>query len=281
VADPTLPSVDLIVATVERVDELDRLLESLERQTHKTFRVLLVDQNDDGRLEPVVGRHQSLRLERLRSRRGLSRARNVALSHVSADLVAFPDDDCVFPDDLLSRVAERFAAEPSLDGLTGRAADASGSSNSWSTDHATLTRNNLWNRAISFTIFVRRQIATRVGMFDEGLGLGSGNPWSSGEEIDFLVRALDGGARIEYDPDLVVFHAQNIPDGSGLSALGARDGASIGYLLRKHSYPARTVGRMLVRPAGGALLAVAQRDTGRARFHLSTLRGRLRGYRDA
>ena len=61
--------------------------------------------------------------------------------------------------------------------------------------------------------------------------------------------------------------------------MGARDGASLGYLLRKHRYPPLTVARMLARPAGGALLAVLHNDWGRARFHLSTLRGRLAGYR--
>jgi len=36
---------------------------------------------------------------------------------------------------------------------------------------------------------------------------------------------------------------------------------------------------MVIRPAGGILVAVAQRDRRRARFQLDTLRGRLRGYR--
>jgi hypothetical protein len=52
-------------------------------------------------------------------------------------------------------------------------------------------------------------------------------------------------------------------------------------VLRKHGYPSRTVARMLVRPAGGILAAVAHRDRDRARFHLGTLRGRILGYRHA
>ncbi len=44
---------------------------------------------------------------RLRSPRGLSRARNEALPRLEADVVAFPDDDCEYPDDLLERVAAR------------------------------------------------------------------------------------------------------------------------------------------------------------------------------
>ena len=265
---------DLVVATVDRVDELGRLLTSLERQTHDRFRVLLVDQNDDARLDDVVAEHDSLRVERLRSTRGLSRARNVALPHVEADLVAFPDDDCIYPPDLLERVVRRFEGESELDGLTGRAVDAKGeASPSWAPEPARLTRDNLWNRAISFTIFLRAGIVRRYGVFDEQLGLGSGTAWSSGEETEYLVRAVAGGARIDYDPALTVTHDEK-PGGDG-----AKEGASLGYILRKHDYPARTVTRMLIRPTGGALVALARRDLAQARFQLDTLRGRLRGYR--
>ena len=259
---------DLVVATIDRVEEVGRLLDSLEGQTHDGFRVLVVDQNADDRLAAVLSAHPSLNLERMRAPGGLSRARNAALRRLRADVVAFPDDDCTFPGDLLERVADRLATDPTLDGLTGRATDSS----SWKHDAATLTRENLWNRAISFTIFLRRPVIERVGDFDELLGL----PASSGEETDYLIRALDAGSHIEYDPTLVVRHPQKAIDPG---AIGARDGASLGYLLRKHRYPPLTVARMLARPAGGALLAVLRNDRDRARFHVSTFRGRLAGYR--
>ena len=249
---------DLVVATIGRVKELERLLASLERQTHRDFRVLVVDQNEDERVERVLSAHPSLHAERLWSPPGLSRARNVALPHVRAEVIAFPDDDCVYPDDLLERVAALLAT--GLDGVAGREPW-------WTTSAATLTRENLWNRAISFTIFLRRDVVDRVGRFDEALGL----PASSGEEIDYLIRALDAGAHIEYDPTIVVDHPSKPID---LTAVGARDGASIGRILRKHRYRPRVVARMLVRPAAGVLL-----DPRRARFHLATLGGRLRGYR--
>jgi glycosyltransferase involved in cell wall biosynthesis len=248
---------DLVVATIDRVYELGRLLDSLERQTHTDFHVLVVDQNDDDRVAAVLARPR-LRLERLRAPRGLSRARNQALPGLQADVVAFPDDDCVYPDDLLERVAARLAS--GLDGVTGREP-------AWTTEAAVLTRDNLWNRAISFTIFLRRELVERVGAFDERLGL----PSSSGEEIDYLIRAVDTGARIEYDPTLVVLHPRKEID---LTKVGARDGASIGYVLRKHRYPRRVVARMLMRPALGMLV-----EPRRARFHFATLRGRVTGYR--
>jgi glycosyltransferase involved in cell wall biosynthesis len=280
VTDERLPSFDLVVATVDRVSELGRLLASLEAQMHRDFRVLLVDQNKDDRLDPILQERRHFDVVRLRAERGLSRARNTAIGNVKADLVAFPDDDCVFPPGLLEQVARRFAGDTSLDGLTGRAVDEAGrSSRSWARDSQPLTRENLWNRAISFTIFLRATLVARVGPFDEELGLGASTPWSSGEEIDYLLRGLAAGARIEYDPALVVTHDDRRPSPSTLRSLGARDGASIGYILRKHGYSKRVVGRMFVRPIGGALVALARGDRAQAGFQLSTLRGRLLGYR--
>jgi GT2 family glycosyltransferase len=241
---------DLVVATVGRTDELERFLESLDAQTHRDFRVLVVDQNHDGRVAPLLD-GQAVRI---RSPLGLSRARNAALAHLAADVVAFPDDDCIYPPDLLERVAVRIEH---LDGVVGREPW-------WRTEAAVLTRNNLWNRAISFTIFLKRDVVERVGQFDETLGL----PGSSGEEIDYLIRALDAGARIDYDPAIVVEHPRKDAD------VAARDGQSVGYLLRKHRYGPGTVARMLARPAGGIVL-----DPRRAGFHAATLRGRIRGYR--
>jgi glycosyltransferase involved in cell wall biosynthesis len=271
------PSLDLVVATVGRTDELGRFLDSLASQEYMAVRVILVDQNDDARLDAVVA-GRPFRIERIRSPRGLSRARNAGLALVEAELVAFPDDDCVYPPGVLARVAERLGAESSLAGVTGRAEDASGmSGSSWKEDGALLTDDNLWNRAISFTIFLRRSVVDAVGPFDEELGLGSGSPWSSGEEIDYLIRAVRSGASIEYDPSLVVVHDVRADD----VRTGARDGASTGYLLRKHGYPLRVVVRMLVRPLGGGILSLVRLDGTGRRYYLATLRGRIRGYRAA
>jgi GT2 family glycosyltransferase len=271
------PSFDLVVATVGRTDELARFLDSLAAQEYAAVRVIVVDQNDDARLDAVVtGR--PFRIERTRGPVGLSRARNTGLALVEADLVAFPDDDCVYPPGLLERVAARLGPDSGLAGLTGRAEDASGrSAASWQDEGAILTDDNLWNRAISFTIFLRRSIAEAVGSFDEELGLGSGSPWTSGEEIDYLVRAVRAGASIEYDPSLVVVHDVRADD----MDVGARDGASIGYLLRKHRYPLLVVLRMLVRPLGGTIVSLLRFDGARGRYYLATFRGRIRGYRGA
>jgi glycosyltransferase involved in cell wall biosynthesis len=279
VAEPSLPTWDLVLCTVGRREEPARFLDSLRAQTHRSFRVVVVDQNDDDRLVPLLARYGELDVLHLHAPRGLSRSRNTALPHLRAELVAFPDDDCVYPDGLLERVARRFAANPTLDGLTGRDLDAAGrGSRAWPAEPMQVTTANVWYHGLSAAIALRHDLIVRVGAFDEGLGLGPGTRWSAAEEVDYLIRALKLGARVEFDPDFAVEHELQARGPADLSALGRDEGGSVGYLLRKHSYPRRTVARMFVRPVGGAALSLARRDTTRARFYLNTLRGRLAGY---
>lgn len=270
---------DLVTATVDRTAPLEALLASLGSQTHAGFRLVVVDQNADDRVAALLHAHPRLDVLHLHSQRGLSRARNAALPHLDADLVAFPDDDCLYGPDLLARVAARFATDNGLDGLTGRAVDPDGTADpSWREDTAVLDPSNLWNRVISFTIFLRRSVVAGVGPFDERLGLGSGTPWSSGEELDYVLRAIRSGARVVYDPAVTVTHARRRYTSSELRKVGLRDGASVGWLLRRHGYGARTTARMLLRPVGGIGASLAGGDLARASFHAATLRGRMRGY---
>ena len=269
---------DLVVATVDRTDDLRALLASLAAQTHDDFRLVVVDQNEDDRVARVVAEHPGLEALRVRSPRGLSRARNAALPHLTGHLVAFPDDDCVYPPDLLDRVARRFAADPGLGGLSGRPAAADGRVvGRWPANALPITPETVWHRTNSHTIFFRREVVERVGAFDEALGLGSGTPWSSGEEIDYVVRALRLRWRIEYDPALVVTHPVKPVSADDLVALGRRDGGSVGYVLAKNRYPARVVARMLARPALAAVASLVLLDVTLARFHAAALAGRLEG----
>ena len=98
---------------------------------------------------------------------------------------------------------------------------------------------------------------------------------------DSLVRAVRAGFNVEYDPTLTVLHPEKRLSPPQLRATGYRDGASVGYILRKHHYPIRTISRMLIRPLAGAALALARGDLAGAGFHGATLRGRITGFRAA
>jgi glycosyltransferase involved in cell wall biosynthesis len=271
---------DLIVSTVDRSEELEALLRSLAGQTHREFRVLVVDQNADDRLDPILAAHPELGVIHLRSPRGLNRARNVGLAAATAPLVAFPDDDCVYPPDLLERVARAFGEAPALGGLTGRTAEPSGeTSEKWPDRTRRLDLRNVWHGGNSASLFLRRDLVERLGRFDERLGFGGSGSWELGDETDLLVRALLAGAEIVQDPGVVVWHEVRRLDRSGARLFARRSGAGVGFILGKNRVPAAILARRFLRPAGGVLVGLLRFRPEEARLALTTLVWRARGYR--
>jgi GT2 family glycosyltransferase len=273
------PRLSLVLATVDRTVPLERFLRSLDAQTYRNVDLVIVDQNEDDRVERVLrAASPAVPVVRVRSARGLSRARNAALTAVSGDIVAFPDDDCWYEATLLERVVERFARHPEWDGICARPGDEQGAltHSRWHTRPGRLTRFNVWHRAMSPTIFLRRRVVERVGGFDERLGPGAESGLYASDETEFLLRAIALGFRLEYDPSLIVFH----PDPSIEESPAARPyayGRSMGAVLRAHRFPAWYVAYACLRPLGGAVLAFARRSPRRASFHVHAFRGRVAG----
>ena len=90
-----MPSFTLIIPTIGRTTELETLFESVALQKVTGLECLVIDQNADDRLGPILARWQErLTIRRLRGEAGASRSRNLGLAHATGDIVAFPDDDC-------------------------------------------------------------------------------------------------------------------------------------------------------------------------------------------
>ena len=208
----------LVLATINRYEELDAFLHSLEMQEYKNFSVILVDQNvDDFFLLPVIERYQScFELVRIKSEKGLSRARNVGLDYCHGDIICFPDDDCEYPPDLLVRVNELFDKIES-DVLIGRqvplAKDGENKTKLLIDNLKFALRGkkgetikSLFSDAPSITLFFSSNAIQLTGKFDQSLGAGAGTPWGSGEDTDYVLRAYLRGCSVMRSPDIWVYH---------------------------------------------------------------------------
>jgi glycosyltransferase involved in cell wall biosynthesis len=278
------PSFDIIVPTLGRVGELDRLLASLADQTYRAFRVIVVDQNPDDRLAAVLERYQhGMTIVRLTSELGASHGRNVGLAVREGDLVAFADDDCWYPPNLLARVDKELREHPDWDGVTGRVVDEHGrpAVARWNKHACQVSRANVWTSGVAVSIYLRSHVVDQVGLFDETLGVGAGTRWGSGEETDYLLRALEQGFDLHFDPSLVSCHEQTRTDASAATiAAGFPYGMGMGRVLRKHRYPWWSPAYHAARAAGGSVLALGKGRPGEARFHWGVARGRALGWLD-
>lgn len=230
---PKCPSVDLLVATIGRVNKLDRLLTSLEGQTYKNFRILLADQNPPSYLDDMLALHPGLPITRIMlPPQGVSVARNVLLEQANADIIVFPDDDCWYAPDTLERVCETFAAYPACGALLGvwtPSPDVYASG----LPEGLVSRTGLFQLAGTCVQFYRKEAVIGIH-FDPLLGPGTGLPYGCGEDTDYLLYVHDRTDVRRY-AKIRVFHPSPT-ECQPSSEKTASYAAGRMYLLKKHGF---------------------------------------------
>ena len=204
-----MPRFSLVLATIGRTSEVEQYLASLALQGMQDVELIVVDQNKDDRLVPILSKWMaqldatkvcgisSVTVLHIRSEPGLSKARNVGLKHCTGEIVAFPDDDCLYPSDTLSNVDEWFRTHPGYDILSLTSRDEAGvlSGNKWHSTNCDLTPLNIFRTSQSYTYFIRRTPQAHALAFDETLGIGSKTRFGSGEDTDLLLTAMHRGMK--------------------------------------------------------------------------------------
>lgn len=241
----------LVMATIKRTAEVQRLLRSLEDQTDRRFELIVVDQNGDDRLVPLIQAARQAGLEIVYERMAepnLSGARNRGIELARCDVVGFPDDDCWYEPDVVCRVLA--LGGDGIDGVIAR----------WQ-EHEPQGRlphelsNDLWRKfraapASSITLFLNRTLLLEHGGFDARLGV---SRWfGAAEETDLVLRLLADGARLRYSPEVIVHHPFSTVGPSGSLAQLCRHARSrergTGAIYAKHRLSPFVILRGFVAP---------------------------------
>lgn len=240
----------LIVATVNRTAELEKLFESFCAQATWNFEILVVDQNLDNRVETIVhawraryasrsqGEFPENRLRHIRCRPGLSRARNAALPLCFGDILAFPDDDCWYPPQTLLHVAHWFGEHRDYQILSLSSKNEAGelSGNRWPIDSCDLSPINIFRTSISYSFFVKNPRGRVPLRFDESLGVGSTTRFGSGEDTDFVLSLLKSGMKGKFQSKWCIGHPRKDVMGGRVSKERSRSyGMGMGRVIRKQS----------------------------------------------
>lgn len=179
-----------------RGGELERLLSSIEAAlADRDWRMLLLVQHATSRRGVAGGVPANVEVETISNQVSASHARNLMLDEArgqglfaEAPLVAFPDDDCWYPQGSLERILQLFQADRALDFWFCRYASApQPPARGLSRVMRSPSVFEVAAHASSNTIFLRSGIAEMIGGFDEELGLGTAN--NGGEDTDYALRA--------------------------------------------------------------------------------------------
>jgi glycosyltransferase involved in cell wall biosynthesis len=112
----------VIIPTYRRPKDLDRCLRALAEQERKADQVIVVRRTTDDESAAVVHSwNEQLPLKScLIAISGVAQALNLALQHVTGDIITVTDDDACAMPDWLARVEAHFQSDPGLGGLGGR-----------------------------------------------------------------------------------------------------------------------------------------------------------------
>jgi len=222
-------AVTVAVCTRDRPDPLERLLQSLMRQTREPRAVLVVDNAPSSdATERLVRRFPGVRYVR-ETIPGLDFARNRALLESDSDVVAYVDDDAVVAEDWVASIADVFAESPAIGVCTGKV-DAL----TMTTEGARLFEASggfgrgdgrlhlppgagarppglpkplaawAFSAGAGVSLAVRRRFALELGGFDEALDMGAVLP--GGGDCDMLWRMLEAGHQVVYEPRVRAWH---------------------------------------------------------------------------
>lgn len=234
-----MPRFSLIVATYDRADELRQLLFSLAKQNFSDYEVIVVDQNNDDRVQVILADFAaSVPCRHVCSSPGASKARNLGLAKATGEIIAFPDDDCWYTPNLLANVDRWFREHEEYSIFAVGAVDEAGipSGNRWIQSSCDLRPINIFRTTFCSSLFIRNNPKTRQAFFDETIGPGSRTMFACGDETDFILQLMGWGMRGRFDRTWSVGH----PRRDMLSSLISRDraisyGRGMGRVLRKHS----------------------------------------------
>lgn len=283
-ASPPAPALSLVVSTVGRAAAFRRLLQSLvESSAADRIELVLVDQSPGQVCAQVLAeRPWDLRWQATTSGLGASVGRNAGLRLATAPILGFPDDNAWYPPQTITAALARFEAGPHLAGVCGRQTTPDGRDSMlrWSEAQGPVTRRNFLRTSIASTMLFRRAWLDRVGDFDVDLGVGTHTWYGACEESDLLLRVLEAGGSVWYDPRIKVLQDEprDDPDERFVAKMLSY-GCGQGRLWRQHALPRWQLGWYCGRKLGAAVVRTAHGQRTLARADLAWARGNVAGFR--
>ena len=158
----------IIVCIYKKDYKFYKLFRSLNLQSFKNFEVVLVDQNNF--LLNIKKNFYNFNIKHIKSKKGLSRSRNIGINFSKGRYICFPDDDCFYDKNTLL-YAFRNIKKTNSDIVTGRTVDINFKDTllKYPLSKNYLNKIDIVKSICSVTFFMKKNKLR----FDTNLGLGS------------------------------------------------------------------------------------------------------------
>jgi len=199
----------VVVITYDRSQIIGRCLDSLERQTVKPNRIIVIDSSENDETEKIV-RDRNIVYKHVRKRLYQPQARNLALEMVGDPIVAFLDDDCICTPEWMENIIQGYTGGRIV-GVFGPIIEQTKDLHLLEeaknyTSSKPILRKSMYGGNMSFIT----QKLKEINGFDEFYGAYDGLM----EDEDPLIALVMQGYRFRYMPKALVYHLKFMSGGA-------------------------------------------------------------------
>jgi GT2 family glycosyltransferase len=270
-----MTGISAVVATYNRKDELKNLFDSLTQSDTSFLELIIVDQNEDGFIDDLVRHYSSvLDIKHLKFKeRQNSKARNFGAEMARHSLICFPDDDCWFDKNSLSKVLAYFDNEPKTDMLIIRwNQNPAFQLNSLSLTYKVISSFKAPIGYAAITLFMKKEIFFDLGGFDIIFGIGS--YIGGGEDTELIFKIANAKKHIFYDHSIGVNHLYMPSRNRSLAIMRSRQ-RGIGLIYSKYKLSPLVIIRGMCSPL---LKMIISFNFDSIKLYYNILVGRLEGF---
>ena len=189
--------ISAIIPTYNGEAYLEEAVNSILAQRYESLEIIIVDDGSTDDTSRIAGSYGDCVYYYYQSNQGVAVACNRGLSLAQGDMIAFLDQDDLWPADKLAVQFPRFVEYPTLDVLFVRIqckklVDLPGSEPAFKNTDGPVSFVNLGCGLFKKTVF------DRVGKLDETIG--------SADDIDWVLRALEKNVSIRRQEEVVLYY---------------------------------------------------------------------------
>ena len=218
-----LPELSIITVNYNGIADTATLIESVQSHLTIPYELIVVDngsrEDESGMLKKQF---PSVKVIRSETNLGFAGGNNLGITHASADLLLFINNDTYVKDDSLVHLLERMRNEPGLGGISPKILFADQEGLIQFAGYTPLSKITLRNNLIGFrepdvgqfdnpvytpylhgaAMLVRKEAIDKAGMMPEIYFLYY-------EELDWSLQLRRAGYQLEYNPAASVFHKES------------------------------------------------------------------------
>ncbi len=200
----------IIPTLLERMEELNNLLESIVMQNYPKLEVIIVDQNinKNNDIVSIIDKYSEkikIIYEKVNFK-GAAKARNYGCKLAKGDIICFPDDDSTICSNILNFVNDFFEENKDVQAVFGRVQDLNSEKDilHFKKKNCKVKLCNLYQTTIEPGMFIKKETFEKIGMYDEKFGVGT--YYGAEEGADLVSRLLYKKTKIMYFAKPFTYH---------------------------------------------------------------------------